>query len=113
MRPESTKPVDVDVIAAEYAGTITLFGATHQVKQADGHAYKFAKAAAEGTADIMDGYAVARRLVPSLPEGRELDLTGAQINAILLVADQNIAAVEAAFPNAVRPTETTPSSPSA
>lgn len=103
-------PVNLDVIADEYAGSVVLFGETHQVRQIDGVGYDFAIGLQQGTVDVREGYALLAELIPSLSPEQVKKVTGVQLNAVLLIADCQVQAVEALYPKAVGPTAA-PSAP--
>lgn len=95
------KPVvNIDPFAT-IAGHITVKGAKHDVLHLNGRDYLALNHGAGGTA--LDAFAIAERIVPSLGE-KVYDFTGAQIGAIIAIADDQVVDVEKQFPNSEGPT---------
>lgn len=88
------KPVNIDPFA-DIAGRITVQGVGHDVLHLNGEDYRRLSG---GLGTMLDGYDIAARIVPTLDVYK---LTGAQIGAIIGVADGLVKDVEAQFPNAV------------
>lgn len=95
-----SRAVNLDPFAT-VAGQIEVGGVTHDVLHLNGREYRILNAGDGGS--VLDCFAIARRIVPSLGDG-VYELTGAQIGAIIRVADGQVKDVEALFPNSPGPT---------
>jgi hypothetical protein len=106
---EETKVVDIDRLAGIVAGRARIDGVVHDVLKAKGRTIQSIRAArgSDSSAAMFDA---VRKCVPSLPEGAEFDLTMEQATAIFGIATAGVAAVEAMFPNVLRP-DADPTSP--
>jgi hypothetical protein len=100
--PTNHKPVNIDPFD-DVAGQISHKGETHNVLHLNGADFRALRA--DGGADVLTAYAIAVRLVPTLGE-RVYELTGAQVGAIIAIADGRVADVESQFPNGTGPATT-------
>jgi hypothetical protein len=90
------------------AGVIEIDGKKHDVLKLNGRQRQ--RIVSADTPLVPDAYEVVAELVPTLAaDGGHLALDADQVNAILLLAGQGLAAVEAMFPNGASPE--TPTSP--
>lgn len=97
--------VNIDPFAT-VAGTVTTGGVKHDVLHLNGREYRTLNASNGGT--LLECYDIAARLVPTLDTDT---LTGAQVGAIIGIADGRITEVESQFPNFEGPTTTEPPAP--
>lgn len=111
MMPEATH-IDLDALASGFIGEVKLFGAMRQVRQLDGGHYKKAQHATQ-TGDVIACYEIAAWLLPDLTAEQIDQLNPHQVSALLARALGGVAAVEALYPNVIRPTGETcpPASP--
>lgn len=101
--------VNLDAVPS-IAGTVTVFGETHDVRDLDGDDYRFVNAG--GDLDIVGMYTLAEKLIPTLGAEKVNRLTGKQLALIVRIADGRVKEVEAQFPNESGPeTSETPMSP--
>lgn len=101
--------VNLDAVPS-IAGTVTVFGETHDVRDLDGDDYRLLNNGSDP--DIVGMYGLVEKLIPTLGTEKVNRLSGKQLALIVKIADGRVREVEAQFPNDSGPETTeTPMSP--
>lgn len=101
---DEIRVVDIDRLARVVAGRVKIEGVEYDVLKAKGRTIQSIKAArAADTSERM--FDAVRECIPTLPKDLEFELNMEQATAIFGIATAGVAAVEAMFPNVLRPDE--------
>lgn len=103
----TTKPsVNLDALLGD-AGSVTLDGVEVPVLPIDGAGYHTLSSFGDGdpATNLLALYEIAKRCLRSLTSERVMQMTAAQVGAVISVAGGHVEAVESIVPNSSRSTE--------
>jgi hypothetical protein len=99
---DNVKVLSISSLRQPVAGIVEIDGERYPVRKYTGLQYQRA-AALSPASPVTELYGLVQEVVPALPAPALLALDREQVEAILLLANQGIAAVERLFPNALSP----------
>lgn len=106
---DEVKVVNLDRLNNAVAGRVEVDKVKYDVLKATGRTIQSIRAA-RGAESSMAMFEAVRKCIPTLPDGREFDFHMEQATIVFGIATAGVEAVEAMFPNVLRP-EKDPTSP--